>query len=862
MAFLAATSLAGGFVFENDLATLTVGPSGRVQSLREKATGRELVTNKVSFVHLRDTSNRRKIQPKAMTGSDRDGWTFSFNEIPGEVTISIRSFGPGWIVRVEKMTLADADYSELHLARLNPVCDAYQGKALPMVSDDASGVIVFPCELELGCRADHSEVSAVNDHRKDVTGLRCGVIAGPRSALIPALKKFAEVAKAPISPRGGPWALESEENRLSTFFTDMTEDSADDWIAYAKRCNFGIVHFSRWYAGLGTYRINKAYFPHGLEGISNVCEKVRAAGLKCGIHTLTACLGVREKTVAAFVDDLQVYNSYTLARPFGQDDMELVVAEEPDRRHALFLGYSSRGNVLRVGRELVQYTGIRREAPYAFTGLTRAAFGTAKAAGVVPAGSTVGYVRQHYMSFYPRPHTKLAEEIAENVARVFRAGKMDDIYHDGAEGIGGRYDVDAVRRTLYDRLGSAPFMECSSSARPHGWWMQSRLGAWDHPRWAPKRFHDEHIRMLEKARKADLMPVTTGWWEPRKANKESRGHFLDEMEYFASKNAAHDFCATIHSFDIRKGVSTYLQKQIDLFGTYEKFRLERAFTPEALAWMRPAVVESRLRRGADGIWRLTSVTCCTYRADGPASWMFGFAKSGKAALRVEALYAADADATNAVHLTSGADKVEYPYPYKSLEGNAAFALTVKGTGKGGVLDVRLRSPHEFAGGDSDHYVPLGFEGTKTVTFLLRERDADRRAREERNVPAYRVFRDAIDLKHLWRIQYFLKDADGAEIGELRAVPVVKTRQARPTVTLNGVRHVVPFTLTSGDWAELEDGVWTHWSEAGEPLGTAPAPMPSVVAGENALSYAAESSEGGPARAEVTVTAFGDSIPAL
>ena len=28
----------------------------------------------------------------------------------------------------------------------------------------------------------------------------------------------------------------------------------------------------------------------------------------------------------------------------------------------------------------------------------------------------------------------------------------------------------------------------------NSWWIHSRLGAWDHPVWAMKQFHDAHIR--------------------------------------------------------------------------------------------------------------------------------------------------------------------------------------------------------------------------------------------------------------------------------------------------------------------------------------------------------------------------------
>ena len=846
---------------ENDLATLSVGADGRVESLREKATGRELAARRDghAFIHLRDASDRRRINPVAVSGSAEDGWSFRFGDVSGEVVVAIRSFGPGWVVRVVRVTVDGSDYSELRLARFSPVCAAYTGYALPMLSDDDSGVVVYPCELEMGCYRGEGEIYARSDFRKDLTGMHVGIVAAPRPELPGALKRLAAVFHAPVSSRGGPWALESEDARKSTLFADVTEASADDWISWAQRGSFGVLHFSRWWAGNGTYEVNRWYFPNGIEGMSNVCEKVRAAGLRCGMHSMTGAVGVGEPLVREMVDELQSRCSYTLAKPLEPGDAELFVVERPWRRHDFAMTYLGNGNALRVGREIVQYSGVRREPPYAFTGLVRGAFGT-PTNGVVAAGSSVGYLLQRYMSFYPQPASRLSAKVAENIAKVFRQCGMDDIYHDGAEGLGSRYAVDAVRREIYDGIGSAPLVECSSASRPHGWWFQSRLGAWDHPRWAPKRFLDRHVKALERISLSDLLPATSGWWEPRAATRVSRGHFTDEMEYYASKNAAHDFCSTIHSFDIRKGVSRYRRGLIDIFGVYERFRLERAFSDEALVMMRPEGAESRLRKDKDGTWRLTRTELHTFRADGPSRGVVSFPVASRAALRVEALYSADVGSDKAVVVSSGPEGAEFPFPYKSLGGNAAFALSLNGTGSGGTLDVRVSSPREYSGAESDHYIPLDFSGGKTATFLLRERDADRRMREDPHADIYKVMREGIDEKHVARVEFLGGGTVG--IGELKAVPVVKTRQVRPEVIVNGKVFRVPFTLVSGDWVELEDGEWRHWTEDGELAGTAPAEMPEVRIGENEIAYSSKTEEGFAGRAEVTLTAFGRSVPAL
>jgi len=55
----------------------------------------------------------------------------------------------------------------------------------------------------------------------------------------------------------------------------------------------------------------------------------------------------------------------------------------------------------------------------------------------------------------------------------------------------------------------------------------------------------------------------------------------------------------------------------------------------------------------------------------------------------------------------------------------AMGLWVKGDGSGALLNIQIRSPREYHGCISDHYIDLDFVGWRYVELLLRERDSER-----------------------------------------------------------------------------------------------------------------------------------------
>ena len=62
----------------------------------------------------------------------------------------------------------------------------------------------------------------------------------------------------------------------SYLFVDLTEDTADAMIDYAKAGGFGyiVVYDGVWNATHGSYPVNRKYFPHGDAGLKAVSDKI------------------------------------------------------------------------------------------------------------------------------------------------------------------------------------------------------------------------------------------------------------------------------------------------------------------------------------------------------------------------------------------------------------------------------------------------------------------------------------------------------------------------------------------------------------------------------------------------------------
>lgn len=905
--------------FENRRATLSIDARGRIASLRSKASGRELLARPQELVSARLKDGRQITARQASFGNN--ALTFEFSGGRGAAVLAVETRADFFTFTIRSLSVPDV--ASLTFFNLPVTAAKYRGGMANMLSDDADAVCLRGYELPVEMAVDGSpaglRVWTTTEH--GLTGWRAGLAAGPKTEMPTMLRAMAVEAGVPVSKLGGPWSLGAEANRGSYLFADLSLASVDDWIELARRGGFTHIHLHGWWNTLGHYGVNTNLFPNGLADMKDAVARIHAAGLKAGIHTLTACIDPRDAWVTPEASPHLIASaSYTLARPMTPTDTVIYVNEKPAIHHDVVFTYMGNGNAIRIGTEIVQYSEVVFEPPYAFAKCQRGAFKTKPATHA--AGNRADYLQQRYIAFYPEPGSPLADDLADHIATVFNTCQLDQLYFDGSEGMMSRYGIDFMRHAIFKRLRGEVLAEASAHGA-HNWWFHSRLGAWDHPVWAAKRFHDLHIASATKYRDSDLLEPQLGWWAPRQPSAQARGHFLDEMEYFGAKNLGLDSAMSIQGVNVsRQPLGFHIEKQFTVLGWYEQMRLARYFDTQTVARVAVPGDEFRLRQDRDGAWQFTPVKMSAHRinalGNGSERWTSQnpFAEQ-PVTVRIEALYSV-APYDNPKHIcvadfadvaafrqttssssvlfsleaatseTRGGDRnlrlraenkstarrgawakagLTFAAPYRNLSGTGALGVWVKGDGKGALLNIQLGTPREYMQALSDHYVTLDFTGWRYIELLLRERDVERMSDYEWPYGGhYDIYRNPLDMTHISEVNFYLNNLPPSESAEVIVSPVMAlvvqpAELKNPSLTVNGQRLTLPVTLKSGDFLELEPtGDCAHYDDKGDLLAlvrpAAAAGWPALKSGENVVAFECKKPTGVSARAEITLSVFG------
>jgi len=845
LSLMSVTGVRAGLSLESELARMTFDDRGRVVSLKGE-DGRELVKEAEPFV----TVSAGVTKAPERLSQDGDG-RLVFRFADGEIVLSVRRFWGGWTFRTERFTVPGA--TDYVFGRFAPVCTRYQGHLVNAWSDGKSAVCARGYEEGVSFSTLNRRVScsaSVKEVRFE--GLRFGVVAGPRTGIVRALRAMTEDSGIPHSRTGGAWSLGAEENRRSYLMCyGLHETTVDDWLELCLRGGFGTFHVDECWVGYGHYDLRPDCFPGGRAALKAAVDKAHGLGLTCDIHTLTSSVGYGDSWVTPeATEGFTVTAAYTLAEPLPADrsTKTVVVNERPSPKHDFVQTYIGNGNFLQLGTEMIQYTGVTSEPPWTFTGCRRGALGTTvKAHGK---GSRVIYPRHRFHSFLADADSPLADKIAAVQGDLFGVCGFDQIYLDGLDGIEGLRQKDRFARKIYGAAyarGKPPLYEDSSWVASL-WWFHSRIGANDYVFWAPKRSLDRRFRTyVEQARLANFMELDMGWWPLLYANGRSYGYRLDDHEYFGAKCAAHDAAMSVRFGKVHTVRSSLppalMTRDLTVLGWYERFRYARAFTGTALDRFRVPGDEFRLRQDPDGVWRVRPLALLQHRvlSSGHAAWEVSSPEPRESAVRVEPLAnAAPYESANALALLDPADAKDfrsraakgvtvafaagedpgkgavlkvtatnanavprgawsqvvrtYPRPvYGDMGSRGAFAFWVKGDGSGALLNLQLRSPREYMTGLSEHYLKLDFTGWRYVEFHLKERDTARFGDYvwpyEQNKPSISYPLESNGVKMLAEVSVYLNEIPAGG-GTTVELTAVKALDLLPSVALKDVAVTV------------------------------------------------------------------------
>ena len=905
---------------ENQLARLTFDKRLRITGVLDVKTGVNLLARSSSWMTLR--ASGRNLRPSAFT-HEGGRLTVEFGDGKAEAVVSVEARGRYFVFEVLSVEGEEVEQLTFISLLAKP---SERVHAMPGLAADEKHALCLRClnlEAQPAVGGSPPALRASCSTTYGMEGARAALVACPTPVLRPVLKDMARAEGVVYSELGGAWALDAPSNRASYMFTSgLSEANVDEWIDMARTACIPYLHFSGWYRSQGHYEPRPDLFPNGRAGLKAVIDKIHAAGLLAGMHTLTGCIQPRDSFASPRPDArLSRDRVLTLAADVGKGDVDIPLVEDPAGLDTVW-NYSSHGNVVRIADELVQFRGLKTEPPYALTRCTRGAWGSeAQAHGK---GTPADHLFVRYTAFQPDEKSTLVDEVAECIANTVNECGFDLIYHDGAEGMPARaYGAAKMRTAIVERFRRPIRVESSWSGLHHCWWFHSCVGAWDHPLWGLKRCIDQHCESNVRYQELSLMPAQLGWWAilgPRSHHDAERP---DEVEYLCAKALGHGMSMSFQTLTPASNPWNARQGEyLRMIGRYEKLRLSGYFDEAVKARLREPRQEFRLTQADDGEWQFSPTEYLTRKVVlsdvARRRWTVANRFAAQSAgLRVQALYgavpyddpsgvvvaelgredefsgvSAAAGVKGSFAITdelvkAGQSSARFTAVNESSEPTSAWArvgkvfspdldfgacaalgLWVHGDGKGEVINFQLRSPRLYHGAYDEHIVTVDFEGWRYFELLLRERDAGRHY--DFKWPygwAMSICRAPLDTRHVSELNIYYNNLPRGEdvtchISPIRALPVVKTTWANPAVTIGGRRIVFPVTMESGQTIEYRPGGGcTLRSETGAVVSRVEPEghRPELAAGDNVAELTCETEAGPTPRAEVTVVASGEPL---
>ncbi len=500
-----------------------------------------------------------------------------------------------------------------------------------------------------------TELRAVCYSKFGTKGAEVTLLGLPVPKMLPVIREVMAGARdIPHSDKGGAWAQMQKEGYGSVLYSSLTEETVDDHIGMCR--NLGFTQIDNPVFRHGDHALDTLKYPGGWDSFKRINARLHEAGLYSIFHSFALLIAKSSVYVTPVPsEDLAWFSKFSLASPLNEKDDEIVVNEPTDKISTITGLFIRNGVTLRLGTELITFTGVTRTPPWKFTGCRRGAQGTAVTSH--PAGTSAFHLREVYNHFVPGPETALFKEIAEKTAEVVNYCNFDGIYFDAidlSDVVAGEEDFWYYStKFLFEvalRLNRPVGMTMSSMA--HHWWhFRSRWQAWDKPVRGYKRFIDVHsasvkspalfltpdIRYNEyehamwrgnspfidkyaaEENGALLLPLHFGWWGLHTWNPpQMEPTFPDDIEYLCCKMTGNNACLTIlGGVDEKTLESTPLFRELTgIIRQYEELRHQNYFSDTVRALLRKPGKEFTLFREKNGEWNFKPVSYQKHKVTG------------------------------------------------------------------------------------------------------------------------------------------------------------------------------------------------------------------------------------------------------
>lgn len=903
----------------NEVMRMVFTPAGELTELVDRRTGKNHAGPRLPAFGL-DTGNRGSIP---LTGLAQDGERLRllFADPAYAVELWVKTYDryvTFFVSRAEGPDLATLTFLSMNIA----VNENY-GALLNTASRDGFSAVLLTCNDQTHAASScgsHLTVTARAYAAYGIAGAKAVFAALPTAQLEDCLEDV-EVEQALFHPvRDGVW-LRRHPGRFASYLMTggVTESTVDEIIEFAKG-GFGCIEITDgWWEATPVYEPRQDYYPDGLKSMKAVADKIHAAGLQLGLHTMQGMVGwggrkgIRSPYVTPVADPRLKQSQHTaLAAASGRDGHELVAKDD-------LAAWPPKGDLF-VNGEVVRYTGRQGNR---FTGCTRGFHDTRTLDH--PAGTGVGLLVNCFpiwggCIYTPEIESTMFQEIVERLAHVFNETGADMAYFDAGEEWAqnpphwrntGRFAIEFQKR-----LHKPIFLGGNNLYTNLSWHAITR-GA---PSYDPMYFGRDDYSLRYKGTNPqnnarNLLVGDTGWFRAHPHSPSTYAVTPDELMLICLKAVAGN---SPFSFQVSHGyfyANKRMPEMLFIIKLCDQLKREASLDAETRVSMQGPHVRHTLEPRPDGGWRLRPLY-----ASRPKVLRAGVA--GHSTVTVENPYAeqspglrvralsrlADYGAVDNLVLVDFKDGVQFKVDgtaspeltqsvslsdEKAPDGSAAIVYTarnggrstsswgrlsldfaasknlsnhrflglwVHGSGKGGILNVQLTSS-ERAGSVREHYVDLDHEGWRLVVLEQPEtcRFYDYRWPYSFAAPMYRSYpyHEALGLR-----LYVNAIPAGTEcvtkIGRIEALREYNEPLVAPAVELNGQEWRIPVSLRTHEYLEIDgEGAYKLFEPNGGLLLSAKVPpVLALPTGMANVGFRCEAGAGRSDRGELTLYSVG------
>ncbi len=760
-------------VLENEVCRYTIGSDGQNRSFVDRATGKEYCTP--GF-------------PVMIAGRGNQSWPATGASLEGETLVV--TFGEsGLTVKLDlaiqpryfRFTVADvagAEVDWVQLANLRLEIRENVGTLVNAAWNAQFGACLLACSPEVdSAGADQAQAHlyarvyrqyGMKGEKFALFGIPTGG-PDPAEALLDAIGAVELAEGLPHPMLNGVWIKKAKERFASYLMVhNLGEANADPVIEFA-RGGFGCIEIYPW-ASMPSCTINKTLFPNGLEGLKRVADKIHAAGLQLGLHSMQAMVGwggMHDPYVCPKADPRLLQDRHaTLAEALDDKATEVRVQESTE-------GWPEKGDLYLEG-EILRYG---RLLPNGFAECERGLHGTT--VGAHAAGTRLGHLVNCFnmwgnVIYAPDVNTTLIDEVCERIAHVFNETGCDMAYFDGGEEVlvqppywrnQGRVALGVTKR-----LKKPIILEGNALYTHHSWHVITRGS----PSFDPIFFGRREYTLRHKGQNPaghakNLLTGDVGWFAPHIYSPSTDAVTPDEVLLLCLKALGGKSPISFQADANNLWANKRMPEMLQIIRACDELKRRDYFTEAACAELARPMAEHTLEQTRNGEWNIRPLQFGPPRvvnasAVGPAraglpeapEWEYlnpydeqapwvrlrartrlspygaeenvvladpatGVPFKVEDSAAAELVHSAEPStekapdgspafcfrATNKSAQASGWCRLALPFPEPlNLSQHRRLGLWVHSEGKGGILNVQLCNTYGY----KDHYIPLDFTG--------------------------------------------------------------------------------------------------------------------------------------------------------